>query len=138
MRLQLADEGWRRPEWWMLPILVWRAGRRLRRALRTPPPTHPAVLRVLLSRARPSGTPALVLELPGPLEQGPRQVRFCSIAGCERERRGQGLCKPHLERLKRYGSPLAGPPIGADGDPDPEHFREWLQQWRGKYLVVVS
>lgn len=41
----------------------------------------------------------------------------CSIDGCDRISHGHGYCTVHLSRLRKYGDPLAGPPIKAgNGD----------------------
>lgn len=39
-----------------------------------------------------------------------RGVDKCSVDGCERLVKTQGLCDPHYKRLWRYGSPTAGQP----------------------------
>ena len=39
-----------------------------------------------------------------------RPDRLCGIAFCERKHKAQGYCDLHYRRLRKYGSPLGGPP----------------------------
>lgn len=72
----------------------------------------------------------------------PRGRGCCSISGCNRLHRAEGLCSPHYMRLKRHGDPLAGrfpvkPAPAPQAQPRmtaaPTPKSAW---WRAKYAMI--
>jgi len=45
----------------------------------------------------------------------PKEKKACSVFDCQRPTHSNGFCKIHYSRLRRYGDPLAGNPIGTKG-----------------------
>lgn len=43
-------------------------------------------------------------------------MRTCTIEGCGRPHRGHGFCERHVQKLRKYGNPLAGKQRGEYGD----------------------
>lgn len=61
-----------------------------------------------------------------PSRRGP-----CSLEGCDRKKYSKGLCSGHYKRLKEFGTPTGGLPVGVRRKTrDPEYVVgeiEWLR-----------